>query len=115
MVAHRRALAAEPVGRFGDDLLGPGVPAQHLLGVDGSNRSRRDAAEALLAIGPPAEDAVLAKLAVTTDTFAKAQLVDILGEIGTPKSLPALRALAAEKRGLAQNAAKKAVEAIEGR
>jgi len=49
---------------------------------------RRDAAKALVASGPAAEDAVLVLLATAPDV--RREVADILKEIGTAKSLPAL-------------------------
>jgi hypothetical protein len=90
-------------------------PAAAAALVEALATDRRDAADALKAIGPPAEDAVLAALTSTGDPLVQTEAAQVLGAIGTSKSLPTLKALAAEKRGLAPDAARRAIETIEAR
>lgn len=72
---------------------------------------RRHAAAALVALGPMAEKAVLPYLS-TGDEFLKRDVCDILAEIGTKASVPALEESAKGKQPLAVQAAKKALARI---
>lgn len=75
---------------------------------------RRHAADALKAIGPPAEKAVL-KLIKHTDLFLRHEVCNILKDIGTKDSIPALEEATLDGNGLVANSAKAALKAVEGR
>ncbi|WP_422929155.1 HEAT repeat domain-containing protein [Singulisphaera sp. PoT] len=77
-----------------------------------SSNDRGRAVEALKAIGPPAEDAVLRCLE-HSDGFTRADACKILEQIGTEKSLPALRRLAGTNRGLDSMAARNALRRLD--
>jgi HEAT repeat protein len=76
--------------------------------------SRHDAAACLKAMGPAAEDAVLPYLK-HADHWVRMEAANVLGDVGTDKSLPALRELSESRDGLAPGAAKQAMEAIRKR
>ncbi|MFN3649152.1 MAG: M56 family metallopeptidase [Armatimonadota bacterium] len=76
------------------------------------NRDRGFAANALIALGPRAEGAVLALLR-ERDGWARNEACRILKEIGGERSLPALRYAAENDEGLVPMSAAAAVKAIE--
>jgi hypothetical protein len=74
--------------------------------------SRREAAKALKAMGPIAEDATI-NLLKDRDQWVRAEACSVLGEIGGKKSLKALRDLSPKSAGFEEINYKKAVSAIE--
>ncbi|WP_435005199.1 HEAT repeat domain-containing protein [Tundrisphaera lichenicola] len=77
--------------------------------MDSNDRGK--AVEALKAIGPPAEDAVLRCLN-HNDGFTRMDACKILEQIGTEKSVPALRRLAMTNQGLDSMAARDALKRL---
>jgi hypothetical protein len=75
---------------------------------------RGHAAKALKAMGPLAEPAAL-KCLKHADPKARVEAIKVLGEIGTAKSLPALKPLVTDKDLSTRASAERAVKAIEGR
>jgi len=75
---------------------------------------RGRAAKALKAMGPLAEPTVL-KYLKHADPKVRVEAIRVLGEVGTAKSLPALKPLTAEKDLSTRAAAERAVKAIAGR
>ena len=75
---------------------------------------RHHAADCLKRFGPGAEEAVLPYLE-DADGWVRLEAANVLREIGTARSLPALRQAAAGHDGLLPGAAKQAVAAIEQR
>jgi hypothetical protein len=77
-----------------------------------SDASVRAAADkALKAIGPAAEDAVLKRIE-GEDAWTRVEVCDILGAIGTKKSIPALEKAAKDPSWLVPKPAAKALESI---
>lgn len=79
-----------------------------------SSPDRGKAVEALREIGTPAEDAVL-KCLNSGDTFVRMDACKILADIGTNKSIPALRKLSQRRHGLDSMAARDALQALGAR
>ncbi|MHC5542940.1 HEAT repeat domain-containing protein, partial [Singulisphaera rosea] len=75
------------------------------------NHDRAKAGEALREIGTPAEDAVL-KCLNSGEMFLRMDACKILADIGTSKSIPALRKLAQRRNGLDGMAARDALNQI---
>lgn len=73
------------------------------------------ARDALAAIGPPAEDAVLAKLRKSKDTFDHKACAEVLERIGTQQSLPVLEQLVSSRSQMTRTAAERAIETIRER
>ena len=81
-----------------------------------SNMMTRGAAiKFLKAIGPEAESAVLPYLKDAKDAFLCADVCNLLGAIGTGKSLPALEKAAKDDNWMIKGAPKKALAAIKAR
>lgn len=76
--------------------------------------SRHDAAEALKAMGPIAEKAVLKRLE-NPDPFLRQQVCEILAVIGTKESLPALKRVASQNDFVVSGPAQSAIQAIQAR
>lgn len=88
--------------------------AEPLAGLLPELQSRFAAADALKKIGSPAEATVL-KQAESGDPQVASTACQILKEIGTKKSLPALKTLAENPNGIVRLHARQAVQAIERR
>jgi hypothetical protein len=82
--------------------------------VSAYGKSAHEAKSALIAIGPVAEEAVLALLHDSHWVY-RGDACEILGKIGSAKSLDALREAQKETNGLVKNRAKDAIAAIEAR
>jgi HEAT repeat protein len=104
-----RLQAIEALGKSGDKRA-PKALAEALK----EQSLRRPAADALRQFGSGAEEEV-ALLLNGTDVFTQQAACEVLKDIGTQKSLPALRAFAAEKKGFAGRAAQQAIDAIKAR
>lgn len=89
--------AAEPIAERLDDIF-----------------ERGEAVEALKRMGPAAEKAVLARLH-HRDALVRQTVCDLLKEIGTDESVPALEKVVAEKNAFVSPKAKEAIEAINAR
>jgi hypothetical protein len=76
--------------------------------------SRQDAARFLKAMGPAAEDAVIAQLKAP-DEWTRKDACEVLQAIGTKKSIPALENAAAAGGMMVQHAASAALAAVRGR
>jgi HEAT repeat protein len=74
-----------------------------------TSRDRGKACEALKAIGPRAEESVIPYLK-EADTFVRMDTCKVLQVIGTEKSVPALREIAARNSGLDSMAARNALK-----
>jgi hypothetical protein len=79
-----------------------------------SPHTRGSAAKCLKAIGPDAEDAVLAYIG-NGDAWTRSEVCQLLGAIGTRKSLPALKKAILDDNWMVNNHAREAVKAIEAR
>jgi hypothetical protein len=77
-------------------------------------QDRGDAAKALKTMGPPAEPAVLPYLK-DRDGWVRLEACKVLGEIGSPKSLPALEEFGGNGRGFDKPESEKAIQAIKAR
>jgi hypothetical protein len=104
-VVRRQVL--EALGKLKDPRTAPAVAAM-------LPESRHDAAACLKAIGTAAEEAVLPYLK-HADHWVRMEAAEVLGDIGTDKSLPGLRELSESREGLAPGSAKEAMEAIRKR
>jgi hypothetical protein len=78
-------------------------------------QTRGPAIKYLKAVGPDAEDAVLSYLDNSKDPWARSAVCELLGAIGTKKSLPALDKAVADENWMVNGAARKAVEAVKAR
>lgn len=79
-----------------------------------NSNDRSIAAKALQSIGPSAERAVLAR-ALSKDQWTRRAVCEVLKEIGTKESLPALEKMATEKDLFVSQPAKDAIQAIQKR
>ena len=77
-------------------------------------QTRHSAVKFLKAVGPDAEDAVLA-LVEHKDPWVRAAVCELLDEFGTKKSLPALEKAIADDNWMVNGNARKAVAAIKSR
>jgi len=77
-------------------------------------RYRDAAAAALRSIGPPAEDALI-EIAPTTDPQLCLLAVNLLGDVGTPKSFDVLRKGMRSRNPAVQEASRSAMAKINGR
>lgn len=75
--------------------------------------SRTEAAKGLKAMGADVAEPELIPLLKSPDLFTRGEVARILQEIGTPKSLPALKELLGSSQPFAEQAAKSAISAIE--
>jgi HEAT repeat protein len=102
-----RWAAIEAVGRFKD-----AQAAQPLAQLLCDSSCTMKAHQALVAIGPTAEDAVL-KIFAQRDADCRRAACRVLKEIGTQRSLPALTAAAKDADGITVMLAKEAIQTIE--
>ena len=79
--------------------------SEALAALVAEDKDRGKAVDALKAIGPPAEDAVIPLLSNGEDRV-RVEACKILQVIGSEKSVPMLRRLAASKLGFSDNAAR---------
>jgi HEAT repeat protein len=73
------------------------------------------AAKFLKAVGPDAEDAVLAVFAASKDAWVCAEICGILDVIGTKKCVPALEKAVLDDNWMVNGSARKALAAVKGR
>ncbi|MBN1908283.1 MAG: HEAT repeat domain-containing protein [Pirellulales bacterium] len=99
----------EAFGQLKDPAAVPTVAAQLA-----DRRERLDAAKCLAQIGPAAEDAVL-QMAPSSDPLVCVTAIELLGRLGTQKSLPTLRKAMASRNVRVKQAAKTAVDQIRAR
>jgi hypothetical protein len=77
-------------------------------------QTRGAAVKFLKAVGPDAEDAVLAHVG-NKDPWVRAEVCELLGALGTKKSLPALEKAVADDNWMVNGNARKAVAAVKAR
>ncbi len=80
-----------------------------------ANGMTRGSAEKFLkAVGPDAEDAVLAQIK-THDDWVRASVCQLLGSIGTKKSIPALEKALLDESWMVNGNARKSLAAVKAR
>ncbi len=85
--------------------------SEALAALVAEDKDRGKAVDALKAIGPPAEDAVIPLLSNGEDRV-RVEACKILSVIGSEKSVPMLRRLATSKLGFSDNAARDALTSM---
>lgn len=99
----------ETLGKLNDPRTAPAIARRVSVPTDSLQ-----AVQALQAMGPVAESAVIPLL--KSDDFAvQTQICDMLGKIGTSKSIPALRAVQQSDNPITQRFAAEAIQAIQAR
>lgn len=76
---------------------------------------RNEIKKRLVARGSDVEDAVLDAAATAEDQAVRRDLIDVLRQVGTKKSVPLLESLVASGNGLLKYAAQRALDAVKGR
>lgn len=76
---------------------------------------RNEIKKRLIARGSDVEDAVLDAAATAEDQAVRRDLIDVLQQVGTKKSVPLLESLVASGNGLLKYAAQRALDAVKGR
>ena len=104
-----RKAAMETLGRFPSPENAQAVAARLVELSD-----RGDAVKALEAMGPAAEPAVLTYLK-DRDNWVRLEACKVLGQIGTPSSIPAIEAFGAKGQGFDGSESEKAIKAIRAR
>ncbi len=107
-----------PVGDGAIEALCRFSPAQAINPVAqrlAQRRGRGPAAEFLKAMGPDAEDAVLHVIENSQDAWVRSGAIEVLGDIGTKKSLPTLEKAVADDNWMVNGSARKALAAIKAR
>jgi hypothetical protein len=105
----RRAALARLIEAGGSDNYARAI--QHM-----SNLSlRNEIKKRLIARGSDVEDAVLDAAATAEDQAVRRDLIDVLRQVGTKKSVPLLESLVAGGNGLLKYAAQRALDAVKGR